>query len=205
MYTLYYAPGACSRAVHAVLCELGVKFEIKQVNLRERSPDFLKINPRGQVPTLVENGNAITEGAAIIIYLIEKHGSDLLPKPGTPESAKALQWLMFFNASVHPAYVPAFGPQRFVDGEAAQQNLVKKTVERVQGLWDYVDQQLEGKKYLAGDACTAADILMTVIAGWTLNGAIMPGPNVQRVTEAVQARPAFQKAVQAETGEKKAA
>src|SRR5258706_9907840 len=85
MYTLYYSPGACSMAVHVVLGELGVPFETVNTSIPEgknRSPEFLKINPRGQVPVLVEDGVVLREGAAIMITLMEKHNSPMLPKSG---------------------------------------------------------------------------------------------------------------------------
>ena len=83
MYTLYYIPGACSMAIHVLLNELGQ--EVKLVNVgdpkggRERPPEFLKINPRGNVPVLSDDGFIVREGAAIILYLLEKHKSPLLP------------------------------------------------------------------------------------------------------------------------------
>lgn len=67
-YTLYYKPGACSMAMHVILNELNVPFEaVKQDDLK--APDFLKLNPRGQVPLLIVDGEPVKEGAAIITYL----------------------------------------------------------------------------------------------------------------------------------------
>ncbi len=209
MYTLYYSPGACSQAVHVVLNELNAPFEAKAVNLRDPASraELKKVNPREQVPTLVEDGYVITEGAAMMLYLLEKYPNELLPPIGTKERATALQWLMYLNASLHPTYVPTFHPERYVDGEQAQASVKQKTSQRVQEAWDKIEQQLEGKQYLCGDKLTVADILLTVLAGWKdwLTQPTQYGPNVQRVTESVRKRPAFAKAAAAEASQKKAA
>ena len=119
MYTLYYSPGACSMAVHILLEELGASYEAVKVDLRAgegQKPEFLKLNPRGQVPVLVEDGAPLKEGAAIIIHLLEQHNSPLLPKDG-PERAAALEWICWCNATLHPAYGRAMWLKRNVADE----------------------------------------------------------------------------------------
>ena len=118
MYQLYYSPGACSMAVHVILNELNQPVELHKISLQEgdnRKPEFLRINPRGQVPVLVDDGFVIREGAAQIIYLLEKHKSPLLPASGK-ERAAALEWLCYANASLHVASAAATygnGEKRF--------------------------------------------------------------------------------------------
>jgi glutathione S-transferase len=72
MYKLYYLPGSCSLAVHALLNELNVPYKIENISGgKNRSPEFLKINPLGQVPTLeLEDGSFMREGAAILLHLL---------------------------------------------------------------------------------------------------------------------------------------
>ena len=93
-YKLFYSPGACSMAVHIALNECGQAVELVNAELHgaARNPEFVKANPRGQVPVLVDNGQIIREGAAQMIYLLDKHNSPLLPRSG-PERARALEWL----------------------------------------------------------------------------------------------------------------
>ena len=69
MYKLYYSPGACSLAVHVILNELAVPFEAVRKSTKDgslKTPEFLKINPRGQVPVLVAGDTPVKEGAAMI-------------------------------------------------------------------------------------------------------------------------------------------
>ena len=76
MLTLYYAPGAASLAVHWMLIEIGAPFETVALDFEkndQKRPDFLKINPVGMVPTLVDDGEVYTEAAAILTWLAERH------------------------------------------------------------------------------------------------------------------------------------
>lgn len=202
-YKLYYKPGACSMAVHIILNELNVPFEaIKQDDLK--APDFLKLNPRGQIPLLLIDGEPVKEGAAIIAYLLDTHANNLMPKSGI-ERAKALEWLMWCNASLHPACSKIFGlnkPSADVLDAKAKEELQKLFLSQVQDLWDEADARLAKTRYLAGDQVTAADILMAVIANW---GVGTPGANVKRVLKDVVARPSYQKALAAEQIQYKAA
>lgn len=202
-YKLYYKPGACSMAVHIILNELNVPFEaIKQDDLK--APDFVKLNPRGQVPLLIVDGEPVKEGAAIITYLLDTHANNLMPKSGI-ERAKALEWLMWCNASLHPACSKIFGlkkPSADILDAKTKGDLQTLFLEQVQSLWDEADARLAKTRYLAGDQVTAADILMAVIANW---GVGTPGANIKRVLKDVVARPSYQKALAAEQIQYKAA
>src|ERR1700722_18808355 len=110
MYKLYYSPGACSMAIHVMLNECNQPVTLEKIEISKgqgQTPEFLKINPRGQVPVLVDGDKVLREGAAILMYLADKHQSPLLPKSGK-EHTDAVEWLMFCNASLHPAYGRTF-------------------------------------------------------------------------------------------------
>lgn len=202
MYELYYKTGACSRAVHVLLNEIGTTFTLHPYDKNEPNSKLLKVNPRGQVPTLVIDGEPITEGAAILTYLADTHQSPLLPAAGL-ERARALQWLAFGNSSLHPLYGRFFG-----GGEAfAKSEFAPAAEKSLQQLWDLVEAQLNKTKYLAGDAITVGDILGTVIAHWTphIAAKITLGEKTKAWMEAVSSRPAYKKAVEAEQAPKQEA
>lgn len=206
MYTLYYSPGACSLAVHVILNEIGADFELVKTNLTEaRTAEFLKLNPRGQVPTLVEDGKPLREGAAIILHLLEKHNSPLLPKSGDERTA-AIEWLMFCNASLHPTYSRVFFLNRAAEDANAKEKLLDVTFKQINKLWAEVEERLNNNKYLAGNNLTAADILLTVIANWSANfPAIQIGEKAKKLLKGVSSLPSYQKAMEAEGVQYKAA
>ena len=107
MFTLYFAPGASSFAVHIALHEIGVPFEAKPMSFKQndmRNPEFLALNPEGKVPTLVVDGRPLTEVAAILFYLARRFPDAGLLPPGDIEAeAQALSWMSFIASTLHPA------------------------------------------------------------------------------------------------------
>lgn len=206
MYTLYYSPGACSMAVHVLLNELGADFKLEKVALDGKantSPEYKKLNPRGQVPVLVVDGQAIKEGGALLNWLADTHGKGWLPKDGMAR-AKALEWLAWANASLHPAYSRAFWMNKTFKDEAQKAEMLKAQGAAIQSLWDEAEARLSQSRYLGGDDISPADILVCVIANWSV---VQPafGPNVKKLLREVTSRPAYQKALEAEGIDYKAA
>lgn len=203
MYTLYYLPGSCSLAVHVALNEVGAAFNTVSVAVPDgatRPAEFLALNPRGNVPVLVRDGVVAREGAAILVTLLDAHKSPLLPAAGAAR-ASVLEWLCFANASLHPAYTRCFFQHRMLDDKAAENPLYAPSVAHIQKLWDDIEQQLSRHDYLTGDQCSIADILVTVIANWTpnLKKPVTFGPKTRALFARVVARPAYQKAMAAES------
>src|ERR1017187_350211 len=100
---LYYAPGACSLASHIALYETGLPFEIDKLDTTakttESGEDFIRINPKGYVPTIkLDDGSILTEGAAILQYIADqKPDSNLASKAGTMERYRLQEWLNFIG------------------------------------------------------------------------------------------------------------
>lgn len=206
MYTLYYSPGVCSMSVHVAMRELGVDFKLHKVDLKkgeQRSPEYLKINPRGQVGALMTPDGLLSENAAMITYLNDAHGFGLIPQNGYARG-RALQWLAFANSTMHPAY----GKCLFAVRNEASDALIKAACDGVQAQWDTVENQLEesGGPFLEGDHLGAGDIYLAVCANWDFLPQ-MPkfGPKTKAFLKAVTSRPAYQAALAAEDVEYKAA
>lgn len=196
MYTLYYMPGACSRAIHALLHELDVPVEIKDKN---NLSGYGELNPTGQVPLLVDQDLVLREGAAIILHLLDKH--DALARFSAPaERARFIQQLMFANATMHPAYGRLFFISQAISNAAAQEEAYAKAADMISALWAVVDQQLESSKFVCGDEISVVDMMLAVYANW---GGMFPvditlGKNVERMIEQVKQHPSFRKAVEQE-------
>ncbi len=190
-------------AVHIVLNEVGQKVELikGRDEAKNKTPDLMKVNPRGQVPVLIEEGRGLKEGAAQMIYLCEKYNSDLLPKSGW-ERAQTLQWLMTGNASLHPSYSRTNWLKKN-DGTDAQ---IAASRAGAQAYWDEIESTLAANgPYICGKNCTVADILITVIGHWADPGVYRYGPKTKALFEKVVARPSYQQALKAEGVEYKAA
>lgn len=209
MYTLYYSPGACSMAVHVLLNELNVPYTLEKSTLEngEKNPEFLKVSPRGAVPAITIDGEPMLEGGAILLYLADKHQSPLMPQEGL-ERARALQMLMFANATLHPAYARMFGLKKSGLAGEVVDNIMDQTFEQINKLWAEVDAMLAKQPYVCGQECTVADILLTVIGNWALSFAsdkIKLGSNTKAMFARVIKRPSYQKALASEHVEYKAA
>lgn len=121
---LFYAPGACSFVPHAALELAGADFEPALVKLHKgehRTPDYLALNPRGQVPVLVDGDQVITQIVAIGLHLDARFPqAGLLPAGGAART-RALQTFAWMNNTVHPTFTHVFMPQKFTADAAAQQ------------------------------------------------------------------------------------
>ena len=196
MYTLYYFPDACSLATQVILNELDQPVEIIDV---QKVGNFKAINPVGTVPVLLDNGNTLREGAAVILYLLNKHQNSMLPATGTHRE-QAIQDIMFANATMHPTYSRLFFIAQNITDKKTKQSGFKATAQAITRLWQVVEQQLAKQNFLGGDQPSAADIMLTVYSRW---GASFPvdivlGPNTQKMVSAVQSMPSFQRALDAE-------
>jgi len=91
---LYYSPGACSLSPHIALLEAGIPHDVVKVDLKAKKladgGDFLKVNPKGQVPVLVlDDGEQLTEGPVIVQAIADKAADASSPRPAAPGSATA--------------------------------------------------------------------------------------------------------------------
>lgn len=207
MYTLYYSPGACSLATQVILHELDQSVEIKNVQQVE---NFNAINPVGAVPVLVDSHSVLTEGAAIVLHLLNKHENTLLPATGN-EYQQGVENIMFANATMHPAYSRLFFIAQHIRDEDAKQSAFDAAAQSIAYLWEVVEQKLAaqennealvGGRFLGGELPSAADIMLAVYARW---GASFPveiplGPRVQKMIAAVLVMPSFKRALVAEQG-----
>ena len=197
MYTLYYLPDACSLATQVVLHELGEDVDI--INIQQLS-DFTAINPVGSVPVLIDGDSTLREGAAILLHLLNKHQSHMLPNSGASRE-QAIQDILFANATTHPAYSRLFFIAQNINNDNARQVAFTAAAEAINKLWLVVEQQLAGQVFLGGDRPSAADIMLAVYSRW---GASFPvtiaqGSNTARMLAAVQALPSFLRAIAAES------
>jgi len=167
MIELYSWTTPNGHKIHIMLEETGLPYRVHKINLgakEQTTPEYLKINPNGKIPAIVDTEGpdgkplAIFESAAILMHLAQKSGKFL---PSEPKARYAtLEWLMFQIANIGPMYGQAFH-FRSVAPERVPYAIDRYTNE-VGRLLGVLDNRLFGHPYLAGDEYTIADI-----ASWT--------------------------------------
>jgi len=165
---LYGLPGACSLVDHIALEWSGLDYEFEIVTRTQiKEPDFLKLNPIGSVPVLVDGEQVITQNLAILYYICAKApnsgingGTDLATQ------AQVLKWLALANSDIHPTFKPLFGAQAYL-GAAGEKQAKDAAIERLQMLYAIVGNQLAGKDWIAGTTNpTIADAYIYATLNW---------------------------------------
>ena len=192
---LYYSPGACSLSPHIALLEAGLPYDLVKVDLRakklENGDDFLKVNPKGQVPALaLDSGELVTEGPVIIQMIADKAGKNLAPARDSAERYKLLEWLNYITGELHKNFGPMFSPVLADEAKAFFK-------ERVMGKFKYVDSQLAGRDYLMGQHFTVADGYLFTMLTWAdrMKFDLSAFPNLLAYKARVAARPRVQEAL----------
>jgi glutathione S-transferase len=193
---LYYSPGACSLSPHIALLEAGLPYDLVKVDLRaktlENGDDYLKVNPKGQVPALaLDSGELVTEGPVIVQMIADKAaGKNLAPSRDSTERYKLLEWLNFITSELHKSFGPLFSPVLADDAKAFFKD-------RVMSKFKYVDGALAGHDYLLGKQFTVADGYLFTILTWAdrMKFDLSAMPNLVAYKDRVAARPKVQEAM----------
>ena len=201
MLTLYYSPGACSLAPHIVLEELGEPFTAKRTVIAEganRTPDYLKLNPTGQVPTLVtENGAVLTQNVAILTYLGHvRPEKKLLPADALGE-AEAISFMGFLGTTVHPTYGRFFRPSRATPDEKAHDSVKATAKDAIKGYYDDLEKRMSGRDWVIGSGYGVCDAYLHVFYRWgsRIELAMKDYRSLTAHAERVRARPATGRAL----------
>jgi glutathione S-transferase len=170
MLTLYFSPGACSMASHIGLEEAGAAFEGKQIALakgEQKSPEYLKINPRARVPALrLDDGSILTENTAILTYIGRRFADkNLLPKDLAAE-ARCMSMMAWLSNTVHPAFTHIFRPERYAEDPSAAPTLKETGKKNFWAALQEIDGLVAGRKWMQGDAFTVCDPYALVFYGW---------------------------------------
>lgn len=196
---LYYSPGACSLSPHIVLNEGGFSYDTERVDLAsgktETGADYRAVNPNGYVPALLlDDGQVLTEGPAIIQYLADRVPEKrLAPPAGTMERYRLMEWLNFISTELHKGFGALFNPQAPEEWKTAVRAQLAQRI-------GHVSQRLEGKTYIMGDDFTVADAYLFTVLGWGqyVGLDLSPWPTLTAYLGRVAARPAVQAALKAE-------
>ena len=195
--TLYYAPRSRAFRTLWFMEELGRPYRLEFLSLDagdHKRPEFLKLNPMGKVPALIDQGMVISETGAILGHLADKYSpGELAPLIKDPDRADYLRWMFFAAGVMEPAFGEKFfkwdlPPRRVAWGSFAD---MEKTV----------TERVTGGGWLLGDQFTAADVYVASNLHWGLLSDLFPkeGPIAAYVGRCA-ARPALKRALKMEEG-----
>lgn len=203
---LFYLTGACSLAPHIALEEVGAKYELSKVDPKTKITDanenYFDINPKGQVPALKTlEGKVLTEVAIILQYISDQYPEkNLLPKAGTWERYKAIEWLNYVGTEIHKGMGILFSADRLIHQKEGNEEFRKNTKEGLAKKFDYLSENLKNNSYLLGSQYSVADCYLYTILSWHgfLKVDLTKWPVLLGYMERVQARPAVQAALKSE-------
>ncbi|WP_350404454.1 glutathione S-transferase N-terminal domain-containing protein [Pseudomonas sp. W17] len=199
MIDLYTAATPNGHKVSILLEELGLPYEVHALSFdkkEQKAPAFLKINPNGRIPAIVDRDNGdfpVFESGAILVYLAERTGQ-LLPADPKGRSL-VMQWLMFQMGGVGPMQGQANVFFRYFPEKL--QGAIDRYQHEARRLYEVLDSRLQQAEYLAGDYSIADIATFPWVRGHEWSGVSVQGlPALQRWMAALEARPAVQRGLQ---------
>jgi glutathione S-transferase len=202
MMQLHYFPSNASMTPHMVLEELSVPYELVLVDRTKNAhhaPEYLKLNPNGKIPVLVDGALVLYETAAITLHLADTHaGAGLAPPLGTPQRALFYKWLMWLSNTLQAEMPLYFYSDRWADTPEGAAALKRHAEAHIAGMVDQLEAELarHGGPWFLGAQYSVLDPYVLMLCRWT-RGMARPartlphlGPYLQRLL----ARPAVQRA-----------
>ncbi len=170
-YVVYGARGSGSVAVEAALTLIGQPYELVEAptydpDQRADGDRVLAANPLRQVPALLTpGGEALTESAAILIWLAEQHAeARLAPAAGDPARGAFLRWMVFVSSAIYAHYWLKDDPSRLVADPALHADLDRRIQDRISDCWAVMEAGLAPGRYLLGDQLTVLDLYVAVVS-----------------------------------------
>ena len=198
MIKFYYHPSPNPAKVALFLEEAGLPYELMPVDTRKGEqfkPDFVKINPNSKTPAITDGDATVFDSNAILLYLAEKSGK-FLPENSPAARAQMLSWLMFVATGIGP-----YSGQAVHFKHHAPEKLpyaVNRYMHEAERHWGIIDAQLAKHRYMLGDKYTLVDM---AVWGWARAVPFILGedawaklPNLKRLLDEINARPAAQRA-----------
>jgi glutathione S-transferase len=178
MLKLYYATGTCALAPHIALEEAGATYEAVRLDFRnndQRKPDYLAINPKGRVPTLVTDDGALTETPALLAYLAQRFPEAGLAPVNDPFAFAQVQAFNgYLSSTVHVAHAHRLRGHRWADDPAAIQAMKQKVPESVGDAFKLLEATMFKGPWVMGERYTVCDAYLFTMARWMEGDGVDP-------------------------------
>jgi glutathione S-transferase len=170
MLTLYYAPGTCALASHLALEYAGAEYRTIRVDFasqQQRSPEYLRLNPKGRVPALVTPHGVLTETPALLLYIAQLHpAAGLAPLDDPFALARVNEFNSYLCSTVHVAHAHRVRAYRWADDEPARESMKKKVAHNIAECFGLIERQLLQGPWVFGERFTISDPYLFTLAGW---------------------------------------
>lgn len=177
MMQLYFSPGTACLAPHFLLEELGLPFELVLVDTEKKEHQqeaYLKLNPKGKIPLLVDGDLYLTESAAICLYLADNYAKDtehqhFAPALGSSTRAHLYKWMLYLSNTLQAELMTYFYPERQLALPEMAAQLKISAENRVAHMLSFIDDSLsksEGE-FLLGAQLSIADLFLFMLGRWT--------------------------------------
>jgi glutathione S-transferase len=196
-YIVYGAPGSGSGIVEAACAEIGVEYEVRDLdakNEEHRGEGYAAINPHRKMPTLeVDSGEIITESVAILLTLDERHpDAGLLPPPGSTDRAQALRWMLFLATEMYPLVEFIDSPDRLASSVDGAEAIRERAAALLRERWQLLEANVAGSPYCLAGGFSATDLYIAKFSVWLDDTWRRDHlPKIEALTAAVLARPAL--------------
>jgi glutathione S-transferase len=206
MMKLYYATGTCALASHIALEEAGAEYSTVQINFatsEQRSPEYLAINPKGRVPSLVTDRGILTETPAMLAYIAQSFPmAKLAPLEDPFRFAEIQAFNSYLCSTVHVAHAHRMRGHRWVDDPVAIEAMKRKVPETVAASFEMIESNMLQGPWVMGDTYTICDPYLFTLAQWMEGDSVDPArfPKVKAHRDRMSDRPAVRKALAEEKG-----
>ena len=201
MLKLYHSGQSRSVRPRWMLEEIGTPYELVTLNLQDgdqRKPEYLKINPNGTVPALVDGEVRLFESAAICQYLADRFpDKKLAPPVGTPARGYYYQWIHFAMSTIEPPLLTIFLHTVMKPEAERLPQLVPPARDQLRAALGVLEQTLTGRTFLLGEDFSAADVMVASTLAWAQMLGLMgaSAPTTAAYLGRLMGRPAFQRAM----------
>ncbi len=167
---LFYSPGACSLSEIILLEWTGEPYRLCRVTREHRKgPDYrARVNPHGQVPAMIVDGRVLTENAALLTLIADRHPDRrLAPPAGTPDRYEMYRWLSWLDSGFHVAHYPFFAPARYVADASLHETVKEHSAAGIREALGFLDRHLKGRSWMMLDRPTLLDPYVFAMARWS--------------------------------------
>ena len=207
MLKLYYAANSCALATHILLEEVGADYSVQRIDFskeQQKSPDFLKINPKGRVPALVTDRGILTETPAMLVYVAQSFpAAGLAPMDDPFAFARMQSFNSYLCSHLHVAHAHRMRGHRWVDADDAHSiaAMKRKVPETVGGAFEMIERDMLKGPWVMGDTYTICDPYLFTLAQWMEKDGVDLArvPRVVDHRRRVSERPAVKRAIAEET------